>query len=273
MAAQIFAVLDYLREHPAASIGLLFDVGEEVGGDGMKTFSDSPYNPVDDSGPSYHTVIFGEPTEGKLVAGHKGGFGFKLRALGRAAHSGYPWLGANAISALMPLADYISELGNVPESEGGLPSSPKYGNTTVNLAIINGGVASNVVPKEAEATFMVRLSAGSPDNAKAIVERAVRKFTSSDAYVNAHPNVSIAVEQTPIGLSPVDLDSDIPGFEVITVNYGTDVPSLDIHGRPVKRYLYGPGTIHVAHGDNEGLSVGEIESSVEGYRKILDAVV
>ena len=221
---------------------------------------------------AYKTVIFGEPTEGKLVAGHKGGFGFALRVEGKAAHSGYPWLGANAISALMPVADYVSELGNVPESEGGLPSSQKYGNTTVNLAVIDGGVAANVVPKDAEAQFMVRLSAGTPDNAAEIVRRAVDRFISTDAYKDVHPNVTVILEFSSYGKETVDLDADIPGFDVITVNYGTDVSALDIHGRPVKRYLYGPGTIHVAHGDNEALSVGELEAGVEGYRKLIDVV-
>ena len=49
-------------------------------------------------------------------------------------------------------------------------------------------------------------------------------------------------------------------------NYGTDVPNLD--GDHV-RYLYGPGSILVAHGDDEGLQVKELEDAVEGYRKLI----
>lgn len=235
----------------------------------MTAFSKSPYNHP--SVVKFQNIIFGEPTEGKLVAGHKGALGFTIKAEGRAAHSGYPWLGVNAISALMPLANYIAELGNIPESEGGLPSSSKYGNTTVNLATIDGGVAANVVPKDAQAQFMVRLSAGPPENALEIVKRAVSRFTSSSAYRDAHPNVTVSLEFTSYGKSPVDLDVDVPGFDVITVNYGTDIPALDTHGRPVKRYLYGPGSIKMAHGDNEALSVGELEAGVFGYRKLIDA--
>jgi len=58
VAAQIFAALETLKADPDTSLGLLFVVGEETGGEGMKHFSESEYNP---SPPTFHTVIFGEP--------------------------------------------------------------------------------------------------------------------------------------------------------------------------------------------------------------------
>lgn len=56
------------------------------------------------------------------------------------------------------------------------------------------------------------------------------------------------------------------GFNNITVNYGTDVPNLK--GNHV-RYLYGPGNILVAHSDRENLTVGDLETAVEGFRKLI----
>ena len=50
------------------------------------------------------------------------------------------------------------------------------------------------------------------------------------------------------------------------VNYGTDVPNLKVD---FVRYLYGPGSILVAHGDDEGLKLGDLETSVEGYKKLI----
>lgn len=49
-------------------------------------------------------------------------------------------------------------------------------------------------------------------------------------------------------------------------NYGTDIPYLR---GDHKRYLYGPGSILVAHGDNEALTVGDLEAAVEGYKKLI----
>ena len=68
----------------------------------------------------------------------------------------------------------------------------------------------------------------------------------------------------------MDIDADIEGFNTITVNYGTDVPNLK---GDHKRYLYGPGSILVAHSDHEHLTVGELEKSVEDYKTIALAVL
>lgn len=50
------------------------------------------------------------------------------------------------------------------------------------------------------------------------------------------------------------------------VNYGTDIPSLKGNHT---RYLYGPGSILVAHGARENLTVGDLETAVEGYKKLI----
>lgn len=57
-----------------------------------------------------------------------------------------------------------------------------------------------------------------------------------------------------------------PGFDTIVANYGTDIPHLEGNHT---RYLYGPGTILVAHGDNEALTVGDLEDAVEGFQKLI----
>lgn len=56
------------------------------------------------------------------------------------------------------------------------------------------------------------------------------------------------------------------GFDTMIANYGTDMPHLQ---GDFERYLYGPGTIFVAHGPNENVTVGDLEASVEGYQKLV----
>ncbi|KAJ5550639.1 hypothetical protein N7535_001415 [Penicillium sp. DV-2018c] len=263
VAAQIFATLQVLAENPEANLGLLFVVGEEIGGDGMKTFSNSPLNPKS----SLNTVIFGEPTEAALVSGHKGMLGFKVLAHGTAAHSGYPWLGESAVSAILPALSRVDVLGDTPVEKGGLPASPKYGRTTLNIGVIRAGVATNVVPKEAWADVAVRLAAGTPAEAREIIQRAVDEATEGK-----EAKVDVDFTSHDESYPPQDLDVDVDGFEVTTVNYGTDVPNLDVRDG-VKRYLYGPGSIFVAHGDHEALSVREMEGAVVGYRKLIEAAL
>lgn len=265
VAAIVFAVLETLHDNPSASIGLLFDVGEEKDGVGMKHFSDSNLNPAP---PTFHTAIFGEPTGLNLVAGHKGVLGFKLVAHGKAAHSGYPWLGKSAISSILPVLSHLSTLQDIPPEKGGLLRSEKFGQSTLNIGVVRGGVAGNVVPAHAEALITVRLAAGSPNDTRHIIQNAVEDVTGGDG------SVYLDFGNPESGAPPQHLNFDVDGFDVITVNYGTDIPSLKIHdqdGSRVKRYLYGPGNFHVAHGDNEAITVGELEEAVRGYRKLISA--
>ncbi|KAK5002064.1 hypothetical protein LTR28_011866, partial [Elasticomyces elasticus] len=118
VAAQITAVNNLVSSDrvPKSALSLLFVVGEETGGDGMRAANELHLVP--------DTVIFGEPTEGKLADGHKGNLGFTLHAKGKAAHSGYPWLGRSANEVLVKA---LAALMQVAEH---LPSSEKYGSTT-----------------------------------------------------------------------------------------------------------------------------------------------
>lgn len=56
------------------------------------------------------------------------------------------------------------------------------------------------------------------------------------------------------------------GFNTIVATYGTDIPFLEGNHT---RYLYEPGTILVAHGDNEALPVGDLEDAVEAFQKLI----
>lgn len=259
VAAQTHALLSLLstRTISASSAALVFVVGEEGFGDGMQLFSASDLHKA--FAESYKVVIFGEPTEGKLASGHKGALGVRVHAKGKAVHSGYPWLGESAVSKLIPVLEKLDSLGAVPESDGGLPRSDKYGNTTVNIGVLQGGVAANVVPEIANATIAIRVASGSAENSKQIIQKAIRQVEGLTVLFGG-------------GYGPIEVDHDIAGFETIIVNYGTDIPNLEVK-EGVKRYLYGPGSILVAHGDNEGLTVGEMEIAVNDYKRLILAAL
>lgn len=260
VAVQIQALLDLLADPDTdidpADVALLFVVGEEKRGDGMKHFSDSKLYAKTNS--DYKAILFGEPTEGKLAAGHKGIFMVSIQAHGKAAHSGYPWLGRSANSMILPALLVLDGLGDIPEDRGGLPRSKKYGKSTVNVGYMQGGVAGNVVPEFATADVTFRLAGGTVDQVTHIVKRAV-------LAVDPDELLELNFSQ---GYGPVSLDADVDGFDKITVNYGTDVPNLKV-AKGVKRYLYGPGAILVAHGKDEGLTVGNMEEALEGYKKLV----
>jgi acetylornithine deacetylase len=229
---------------------LLFVVGEEAGGEGMKAFS------AWEKRPQYDIVIFGEPTEGKLVCGHKGILGFEINATGKAAHSGYPWLGVSANDIM------VEALGALLELRQHLPWSEKYGNTTMNFGRIVGGVASNVVAETASAKIATRLAAGTPEVVSGLIINALKDVKARAQKQGGDLNL----DWNGNGYGPVDINCDIDGFEKLTVNYGTDVPNLK---GDYRRYLYGPGNIFVAHSDHEALKRKELEQAVLDYRRLI----
>ena len=260
VAAQIQTVMELLADPSSgmrpSDLALLFVVGEEGRGDGMKHFTDSDL--YRQSNGDYRAILFGEPTELKLAEGHKGIAMLHIDAQGKAAHSGYPWLGKSANSMILPTLMVLDKLGDIAVEDGGLPRSKKFGKSTVNVGRMEGGVAANVVPERAHADVSFRLAGGSLDEVKHIILNAIHA---------ADPDDELDLDLG-LGYGPITLDADVDGFETIAVNYGTDVPNLDV-AEGVKRYLYGPGSILVAHGANEGLTVGDLEEAVKGYKKLV----
>jgi acetylornithine deacetylase len=185
VASQIIAVESLLEtsQIEEGDVALLYVVGEENGGAGMRA--------ANDLGLSWEAVIFGEPTELKLASGHKGGLGFTVRAKGKAGHSGYPELGKNANNMLVKA---LAALDGIK-----LPWSERYGNTTINLGRLEGGVAANVIAEDAFAILSVRIATEDLDSTKELVEQTVKK---------ASPEVEIDFTY---GIGPVPIDHDIKG--------------------------------------------------------------
>jgi acetylornithine deacetylase len=117
--------------------------------------------------------------------------GFVVRAKGKAGHSGYPELGRNANNML------ISALYELQAVE--LPWSEKYGNTTLNIGRLEGGVAANVIAEDASATLAVRVAIETP----ALVEKTVL-----DALRKSGQELDIEVRH---GYGSVPIDSDVEG--------------------------------------------------------------
>jgi acetylornithine deacetylase len=254
VAAQIVAVQE-IREKLQDEISLLFVVGEETGGDGMRHFSEN-----DPHAQGYDIVVFGEPTEGKLVCGHKGIMQVNVKATGKAAHSGYPWLGVSANDIL------IEALAKLLAIRDTLPSSEKYGNTTVNFGRLEGGVAGNVVAETASANIAIRLAAGTPQEVRKTLIAALSDIKAKAQSDGGDLDLDWEIE----GYGPVDIDCDLAGFKTMTVNYGTDIPNLKGGHR---KYLYGPGSIFVAHSDHEALQRRDLEQAVLDYRKLIVGAV
>ena len=215
LAAAMIAASERLAAAGERRIGLLFLVGEENGSDGARAAADF--------GPRGRFLINGEPTENRLSVGQKGTLRVDLTATGRAAHSAYPEEGSSAIAALL---DTIERIRRLP-----LPHDPLLGPSTLNLGLIQGGVAPNVIPPLASAQLLVRTVEPTAPLKAAIGEQLA-------------PRVSVAF---PVELPFHKAGGAPPGWDTTVVSYASDLPFLSAWG---EGFQLGPGSIRLAHTAN-----------------------
>jgi acetylornithine deacetylase len=184
-------------------------------------------------------------TESTLALGTKGALRFTVRTRGRAAHSAYPHLGDSATARLVEI------LGELDGLE--LPTDELLGDTTVNIGTLAGGVADNVIAPWAEARLMARLVTD-PEAAFALFAR----------WVGERAEVEQGVRVPPVRLGVV------PGFPTSVAAFATDIPELGAWGTP---YLFGPGSIHVAHTDHEHVELAELRAAVGAYERLVELAV
>ncbi len=233
LAAAMIAAAERLASSGERRIGLLFLVGEENGSDGAQAAADF--------GPKGRFLINGEPTENRLSVGQKGTLRVDLAATGKAGHSGYPDEGISAIAALL---DTIERIRRLP-----LPSDPLLGDSTLNLGVIGGGAAPNVIPAEASAQLLIRT-----------VEPTARLRAEIEKL--AAPGVAVSF---PVEL-PFHKGGPAPaGWETTVVSYASDLPFLASWG---EGYQLGPGTIRVAHSPREHIRKADLLRGVELYAKL-----
>jgi len=227
IAAQV-AAAERLREAGVA-VALLFVVGEERDSAGARVAN------LHAKGSRF--LINGEPTDNRLALASKGALRAEIRAHGTMAHSAYPELGDSAVHKLVQALQRLLALE--------LPSAEGVGPSTLNVGVIDGGRAPNVIADAANAQVLVRLVGPSEPTRKAI-------------------------EEAVAGLAEVEFTLEIPfirmrqveGLETMVAAFTTDIPALTNWGEPL---LLGPGSIHVAHTSFEKIAKGELLRAVDLY--------
>lgn len=234
LAAQV-AAAESLRRDGVDDIALLFVVGEERGSDGAAVanrFSPSP-----------RYLVNGEPTDSRLAAATRGALRVRLTAGGRAAHSSNPELGESAIEKLV---DALVALRRIE-----LPADPVLGRTHYTVGLVSGGLAPNVVPPAATAEAMFR----TVGPGEAVIDALAPLGTMVD--------IAPVLEIPPVRMVTVD------GFDTAVFSFATDVPQLTAWGQPL---LFGPGSIQVAHTDEEHIDTAELEAAVGAYVRLAAAL-
>jgi acetylornithine deacetylase len=231
VAAQI-AAAERLRSAGERRFGLLFVSGEERGSDGAKAANEQPPDGV-------RFLINGEPTDNRLGLATRGLYRVRLEATGRAAHSAYPELGESAIDRLL---DALMVVRGVA-----LPEDPLLGRVHYTVGLIEGGVAPNVISPHASA------------------ELSFRTVTDGVPVREALSVIESLVRVQPVLDIPAVRMQTLLGFETAVFPFTTDVPLLTRWGTPL---LVGPGSIHVAHTNEEHMAIDELLAAVDLYERL-----
>jgi acetylornithine deacetylase len=230
IAAQIFAA-EKLRES-ALDAGLLFVVGEERDSLGASI--------ANGCAKGSRFLINGEPTDSRMAIASKGALRVEVTAHGKMAHSAYPELGESAIDKLLDALQALRAMK--------LPENPEIGPSTLNIGIIEGGRATNVIPDFGKAQLLYRLVGPSEQLRKQILS-AVGDLAEVQFVLDI----------------PFMKFRTVPRVETMTASFTTDIPKLTNWGEPV---LLGPGSILVAHTEREFISKAELTRAVDLYADV-----
>ena len=265
---QIFAMYEAcleLERRGYEGFGLLLLAGEETGSYGAKAFRDVH--------PGAEWVVVGEPTDNHMASAAKGTKSFEVTFTGEAFHSGYPQYGS---SAVLMFNDFVNALRSI-----GFPQDPVLGETTWNIGKLSSDNPQNILSDNLTCRVYFRTTFESDE----MVCNIMKNIAGPQARLRfGRPKVQdgsdiVAKEVAPWqkAMSVVAFGGDSPtrfetldGFPVKPVAFGSDAPQLT---NCPKKILCGPGSILVAHRDDEQIALAELDKAVQNYIRIFEAIL
>jgi len=243
-------------------LALVLTADEEVGCIGAKKLAElKPFR-------VRHAVV-GEPTSLQPMRAGKGYCLADVTVRGREGHSAYPHLGASAVMRAARLVTRIERIAEELKAEGHDSFDPPQ--TTVNVGLIAGGTAKNIIAGECRFTLEWRPVPGQrTQRVVELVERELESLRAEDEGFEC----SVRVQRLDGG---IETDSDAPlvraleeltGKTAGTISFGTEAPQLAELGADA--VVFGPGDIRVAHRTGEFVPASELKEAVTILRGVIE---
>jgi acetylornithine deacetylase/succinyl-diaminopimelate desuccinylase-like protein len=267
LAAMLYAFkllsqqLDTLSCNPI----MMAAVDEEVAQQGIRTYAKTR--------PKLDGAVVGEPTNLVAAIVHKGCVRWRVRAVGKAAHTSRPHEGNNAIYQMV---EFINQLRAQIESQLPAKAHPMAGAPTLTVGVIHGGIQVNIVPDSCWIEIDRRTVPG--EQAEIVlkeVDELIRRMEKDNPefhFVREEPSVVSEYLDTPpgreIAQSALAACRTVLGQgELGAVAYGSDASKISaIAGVPA--VVLGPGSINQAHTADEWVLIDEVVRCAEVYAEI-----
>jgi len=218
-------------------------------------------------------ALVAEPTGLRAVIASKGVLRWRVVVRGKAAHSGKPHLGVNAITHMARVILAIEE----DHQNLAARAHPLLGPATANVGVIHGGVQVNFVPDTCTIEIDRRLLPGETVSGvlahyQGLLDALKARKSTLDVFMEA-PMLTDEALETPGDAAPARLASTLlteMGLDgtLCGVPFGSDASKLSRQGIP--SLVIGPGSIDQAHGAVEFVAVSEVERAVEFYRRFIE---
>jgi acetylornithine deacetylase/succinyl-diaminopimelate desuccinylase len=247
---------------------MMFVADEEINGGGSRVLAKQK--------PTPDLIVIGEPTNNAVFTAHKGCLRPLVRAKGKAAHSGRPELGVNAILA----ASQLTSLIDARDRELRALNHPLVGHASLSVTRISGGIGDNVIPENCEMVLDRRLLPGETldaamDDLNALLTRAKR-----DYGVEAE----IAAIRTKAGPTETSVDDPLVRNAVaISRAHGVTFPQpggltggcdlVHFHDAGSVGIVLGPGSLDVAHQPDEYVPKDDLTRAALIYRDLAVAMM
>ena len=220
-------------------------------------------------------AIIGEPTEMRIVHGHKGCFEYTTLFTGLDGHGSNPAVGVNAVEYAVRYAGRLMDLADElrMKAPADCPFEPPF--TTLQIGKIEGGHAHNVIPGHCTVQWEMRPVQMSDAN---YVKERIRTFVEREllpAMQRVESKASIEMEMISEvdGLDPKgagaarDLVADLLGDgRVSTVPFGTEAGLFQAAG--ISAVVCGPGSIEQAHKPDEFIEIDQIQACLDLLDKL-----
>lgn len=264
IAATLTAVEAVDLKHLAQPLALIFTADEEIGLLGAKRLAEARaiYS---------HYAIVGEPTSLRPMRAGKGYCLAEITIKGREAHSAYPSLGSSAVFAAARLIADIERIARKLESDQHAAFDPPF--TTLNVGLVHGGTAKNVIAGECRFTLEWRPIPGQdPKRLLDSLFAAIEEEKTRDPDFVCEVDAARADQgfETSRDSNLVTMLEGISGNEAGTVAFGTEAAQMAELG--AEAVVIGPGDIRVAHRTGEFVPVDELEGCVEILTKAVETL-
>jgi acetylornithine deacetylase len=255
IAATLAAVATIDLQRLRRPLALIFTADEEVGLMGAKRLADA--RPLR----ARYSVV-GEPTSLQPMRAGKGYCLAEVIMRGREAHSAYPALGASAIFRAARLLSRLETIAGLLKSEQHAAFDPPF--TTLNVGLISGGTAKNVVAGECRFTLEWRTIPGqAPRRVLELLDVAIEEERKLQPDFDCKVDSSRAEAGFEVAVSSqfVQFLEKVTNKKAGTVAFGTEAAQMTKLG--AQAVVLGPGDIRVAHRTGEFVPADQLHGCVD----------